>query len=311
MPKNNPTISVIIPTYNRANFLTQSIPSVLNQTYRNFEIIIVDDNSTDNTVEVLENYDDKRIKYIKNNENRGVGSARNQGIKIARGEYITFLDSDDTLLSPKFEKQLNKFELLSDDCGLVYCGFCYVFDYTGQIQKRIFPKFQGNVFDNLLGGNIFPIHAPLVKRECFEKCGQFDVSLPACEDWDLWIRFARHYKFAFVPDILTKYYIHGQQKSVEIRKVIMARKSIVEKYQSELEQRPRILARHLRRIAALYCLSDKSMKGREYFIASIRYDPLYYGNYVHLFLSFFSRKIHKQIISRYSVLTIGNVRLTF
>jgi len=155
------------------------------------------------------------------------------------------------------------------------------------------------------------VHAPIIKRECFEKCGILDATLPACEDWDMWIRIARYYEFAFVPDILTKYNIHGEQMATDIESMISARKSIVEKNKSELNIRPRALARHLKKIASLCCLNDKPIEGRKYFVASIRCDPFNYGNFVHICLSLLSSKIHKKVISRLSFLTIGDVRVTF
>ena len=311
MLSNGGKISVIVPTHNRAHFLGKAIDSVLSQTYENFEIIIIDDNSKDNTTDLLESYNDKRIKYVKNNENRGCGRARNQGIELARGDYITFLDSDDELFSTKFEKQLEKFHLLPSAFGLIYCGFCYASGKTGKIVKYISPELYGDVYNNLLERNLFPIHAPIVKRECFQRCGMLDPTLPACEDWDIWIRIARYYEFAFVPDILAKYNIHGEQKSTEMESVIMARERIVEKYRSELNKRPSLLAKHLKEIASLYCLNNNPAEGRKYFIASIRSHPLNYHSYLHLGLSLFSTRVHHKIISNYSVLTIDKVKLTF
>ena len=311
MLRNAGKISVVMPTYNRAHFLGKAIDSVLSQTYGNFEVIIIDDNSKDNTADLLKKYKDTRIKYVKNTENRGCGVARNQGMELARGDYITFLDSDDEIFSTKFEKQLENFHALPNKIGLIYCGFCYASGKTGEIVKSISPKLDGNVYNNLLARNLFPIHAPIIRRECFQKCGMLDVTLPACEDWDIWIRISRYYKFAFVPDILAKYNIHGKQKSTEVESVIRARERIVEKYRSDLDERPRLLARHLKEIASLYCLNDKPVQGRRYFFGSIRSDPLNYQCYVHLCLSLLCRRLHKKIISNYSVLTIDNVKLTF
>jgi glycosyltransferase involved in cell wall biosynthesis len=308
---NGGKISVVMPTYNRAHFLGKAIDSVLSQTYENFEVIIIDDNSKDNTTDLLRSYNDKRIKYVKNSENRGCGGARNQGIELARGDYITFLDSDDELFSAKFEKQLENFHTLPKEFGLIYCGFCYASGKTGKVVKYISPKLYGNVHNHLLERNLFPIHAPIIRRECFQRCGMLDTTLPACEDWDIWIRISRYYKFTFVPDILAKYNIHGKQKSTEVESVIRARERIVEKYKGELDKRPRLLAKHLKEIASLYCLNDQPVEGRKYFIASIRSDPSNYQCYVHLCLSLLCRKLHKKIISNYSVLTIDNVKLTF
>jgi glycosyltransferase involved in cell wall biosynthesis len=311
MLRNGGKISVVMPTYNRAHFLGKAIDSVLSQTYGNFEVIVIDDNSEDNTRDLVKKYNDERIKYVKNYENRGCGRARNQGIEIAKGDYITFLDSDDELFSTKFERQLEIFNVLPSEFGIIYCGFCYASGKTGKIAKYIYPEFSGNVYNHLLERNLFPIHAPIIKRECFQRCGMLDYTLPACEDWDIWIRIARYYAFAFVPDILAKYNIHGKQKSTEMESVIVARERIVEKYRRELDKRPRLLAKHLKEIASLYCLNNNPVDGRKYFIASIRLHPFNYHSYVHLGLSLLCTRIHKKIINNYSALTIDNVRLTF
>jgi glycosyltransferase involved in cell wall biosynthesis len=311
MPRNCGKVSVVIPTYNRAHFLGKAIDSVLSQSYKNLEVIVIDDNSVDNTTELVSGYKDKRVKYVKNSANRGCIRARNQGIEQAKGDYIQFLDSDDELFSSKFEKQLEHFQALPNEVGLIYCGFCYASGKTGQIIKYISPKLYGNVHNRLFEKNLFPIHAPIIRKECFEKCGIFDATLPACEDWDLWIRISRYYKFAFVPDILAKYNIHGKQKSTEVESVIRARERIAEKYRGELSRRPRVLGKHLKEIASLYCLNDQPAKGRKYFIASIRSDPFNYQCYVHLFLSLLYSTLHKKIISNYSVLRVDNVKLTF
>jgi len=110
----NPTVSVIIPTYNRAHLVGRSIQSVINQTYQDFEIIVVDDGSTDNTEDIIKEFQkkDKRIKHIKHNKNKGGSAARNTGIRAARGEYIAFLDSDDEWMPTKLEKQTSYFNHL-------------------------------------------------------------------------------------------------------------------------------------------------------------------------------------------------------
>lgn len=111
--KNNPKVSVIIPTYNRAHLIGRAIKSVLNQTYKDFEIIIVDDGSTDKTEEVVKDFKDERVRYIRREKNKGGSAARNTGIKAARGEYIAFQDSDDEWLPEKLEKQMKAFEAMA------------------------------------------------------------------------------------------------------------------------------------------------------------------------------------------------------
>ena len=113
----NPIVSVIIPTYNRAHLIDKAIKSVLNQTYQDFEIIVVDDGSTDNTNEVLKNFTDSRIHYIFHTSNLGVSAARNTGIKTSQGEYIALLDSDDDWLPEKLDKQVDVLQNESSEVG--------------------------------------------------------------------------------------------------------------------------------------------------------------------------------------------------
>jgi glycosyltransferase involved in cell wall biosynthesis len=118
-----PKVSVIIPTYNRAGLLKRAIQSVLNQIYQDFEIIIVDDASTDNTENVIESFKEHRIRYIKHESNKGAAVARNTGIKFANENYIAFQDSDDEWLPEKLEKQMEIIEHASPRVGVVYTGY--------------------------------------------------------------------------------------------------------------------------------------------------------------------------------------------
>lgn len=309
--KNYPLISVIVPAYNRADFILRPLNSVCNQSYNNFEIIVVDDGSTDNTASFIKNYKDKRIKYIKHTENRGVPSARNTGIKAARGEYITFLDSDDEIYPEKFEIQLNRLCDLSDSYGLIYCGYSLFINSTEEHVMDIVPEEYGNICDALLKRCIFAVHTPLIRKSCFEECGLFDESLPGCEDWDMWIRLSQHYKFTFVPDILAKFYIHGEQKSTNLKNKIQARKDLLSKHKTLLEKKKSIYSLHLRRIGSLYSLDGNRSEGRKYLIKAIVANPVNFGSYVHLVLSVLSANMHRKIIMKYGVQTIGDVRFTY
>ena len=118
--ENNPTVSIIIPTYNRSRLIARAVKNVLNQTYQDFELIIVDDGSTDGTREVVAGFSDERIRYVQHDKNRGEAAARNTGIKVARGEYIASHDSDDEWLHEKLAKQIRAFENCSPEIGVVY-----------------------------------------------------------------------------------------------------------------------------------------------------------------------------------------------
>ena len=212
------TVSVIIPTFNRAHTLCRAVNSVLNQTFRDLEVIIVDDDSKDNTEEILRKFNDPRVVYVKHKSNRGAGAARNTGIKNAEGKYIAFLDSDDEWLPVKLEKQLKKIEQANNRVGLVYTGFS-VLSENGRKILDWTPKIEGKVFDRLLEGNYLGTTSTvLLRRECFDEVGFFDESLKSCQDWDMWIRVAKKYEFRCIPEPLVKYYIMRDSISKALKK---------------------------------------------------------------------------------------------
>lgn len=177
-----PKVSVVIPTYNYAQYIKEAIDSVLAQTYKDYEIIVVDDGSTDDTKGTVSQYGPE-IEYIRQ-ENQGPSAAKNTGIRNSKGEYIGILDSDDLWLPSKLEKQIKVFEANSG-LGLVYSdGFVFGeepawddFSFGGNMNF-----YRGRIFDKLLLGNFIPCCSTLIKRGCFDKVGLFDIKLSACED---------------------------------------------------------------------------------------------------------------------------------
>ena len=215
-------VSVIIPTYNYAHYITEAVESVLNQTYKDFEIIVVDDGSTDNTKEVIRPYLNK-IKYIYQ-QNSGPSAARNRGIKEAKGEYIAFLDADDIWLPQKLELQI-KFIEKEKELGLVFSDMT-CFNEKGILKKSFLkdiPVFNDlcieslssiekiisdDVFNALLQGNFIPTNTVIVKKECFDKVGLFDENLLFVEDRDMWLRIALAYRIGFIKLPLVKRRFH-------------------------------------------------------------------------------------------------------
>ncbi len=198
-----PLVSVIMPTYNRAHTIQRAIKSILNQTYKDFEIIIVDDASTDSTPEVIRNINDKRIRYLRHEKNKGAPAARNTGIRAACGEFIAFQDSDDEWLTEKLEKQIKIFQSASPEVGIVYSGFWRIVEGT----KTYFPlrrlkRKEGNLLEQLLAGNFINTPCMLVRKSCFKKAGLFDEAFPCGQDWELSIRLARDFYFSFVDEPL-------------------------------------------------------------------------------------------------------------
>jgi len=204
-----PKVSVIVPTYNRAKFIERALDSVLNQTFLDFEIIVIDDGSIDNTKEVLYQYNDK-IKYIYQN-NSGISAARNRGINESLGEYIAFLDSDDFWAPEKLNEQVKVLDS-NKKVGIVYVRMPIVNAKGEQLGMKP-AGVSGKNFHELLHlwGDL-PTSSVMTRKECFLKAGMFDVSLTMSEDTEMWIRIAKFYDlFEIEGKVLAYYYRHDDQ----------------------------------------------------------------------------------------------------
>jgi glycosyltransferase involved in cell wall biosynthesis len=185
-----PRVTVIIPTYNRAGCLREAVDSVLAQDFRDFELIVVDDGSTDDTPRLLQEYGDA-IRVFRQ-ENRGVSAARNAGIAVSRGALIAFLDSDDLWLQGKLARQVEFFKAHAD--ALI----CQTEEIWVRNGRRVNPgkrhrKRGGMIFEPSLDLCLVSPSAVMVRRELFQCVGFFDEGLPACEDYDLWLRVSSRY----------------------------------------------------------------------------------------------------------------------
>lgn len=209
--KNTPLVSVITPAYNCEATIAETITSVLAQTFSDFELIIVDDGSTDSTAAIVHSFTDERIRYIHQiNSERSI--ARNNGIENSNGKYIAFLDADDLWLPEKLQKQLPMLEK-RPELGLVYSGLYYFDDQTGE-RLDYFQKFlnfqRGDISLALaLGNDFIQSPTPIVPKHVFERVGTFDPDLPPVEDWDMWIRIAYHYPVDYIDEPLACYRVHA------------------------------------------------------------------------------------------------------
>ncbi|PYS49191.1 MAG: family 2 glycosyl transferase [Acidobacteria bacterium] len=212
---DTPLVSVIIPTYNYAHFLSEAIQSVCDQTFRDFEIIVVDGGSTDNTREVVDRFG-SRVRYIYQ-ENLGPIVARNTGIEAARGEYLAFLDADDYWLPQKLERQV---ALMNErpQVALVYSTIYQFESKSGAIvgEYPVSKCRQGHVLRDLYLSCFVPSPTPMVRKSVLTEVGCFDESIRyGSEDWELWMRVAARYELAFVPEPLAMYRYHASHRSKE------------------------------------------------------------------------------------------------
>ncbi|HAO93317.1 MAG: hypothetical protein A2X93_07210 [Deltaproteobacteria bacterium GWC2_56_8] len=214
MSQNRPVVSVVITTYNYAQFLPTAVDSALSQTFGDLEVVIVNDGSTDNTDEVMSPYlADSRVKYIYQ-ERSGQASAKNRGIENSTGAYVAFLDADDYWLPEKLERQMPLFGQ-RQETGVVFCNAKWVDADNNPITM---PKLQkprrGAVAEHLIVDNFIPFSSSIVKRECFDRHGAFDKGLEMAIDWDLWLRLSAYYAFDFVDSPLMVYRVgHSGQMS--------------------------------------------------------------------------------------------------
>jgi len=208
-----PLVSVVIPTYNHAKYVTKAVESVLIQTYPNIEIIVVDDGSTDNTTEVLRPYLAK-IQYIYK-QNGGTSSALNCGINQATGKYICWLSADDMFMPEKTAKQVFLMEH-DGPFGFSYTSFTFV-DAVGKAGDVINSFYYENKKDmvlKLMEGCFINGSTVMMQKSALEKTGGFDETLPTAHDYDMWFRLLRNYPCGFLDEQLLKYRWHGENMSL-------------------------------------------------------------------------------------------------
>ena len=209
MKKDRPAVSIIIPTYNRGDLITRSINSVLNQSYHDFEVIIIDDCSSDKTGKVVEGISDKRITYYKLGKRKGPGAARNKGIEISNGEFMAFQDSDDEWLPGYLKKHMSVFERNLPNVGIVFSDMIRILK-DGTCGVHLSPTI---VPDRLINPDIqfyqvlnLGIQSTVIKKECFKQVGYFNERFPCYEDMELFIRLSKKYGFYHIKEPLVKYY---------------------------------------------------------------------------------------------------------
>lgn len=270
-------VSVVIPTYNRAWCLQRSINSVLWQSFRDFELIVVDDGSTDGTTELLSKYKDTRLRIVRHEMNMGFAAALNTGISHAQSDVIAFQDSDDEWLPEKLETVIREMHRQPDDVGVVYHDRWRI-DPDGQMSfwgavNRVNPE-DGIIWPQSLDerGHLAGTPCLLVRRACFEKVGGFDETLKRFVDWEMNIRISRHYRFKHVPEPLTICHMHGTGITGSGEAAgISAVEHIVEKYFDELIKHRELMAKRTYWIGSSYMRRGNGKRGRKFLWTCITY----------------------------------------
>ena len=198
-----PTVSVVIPTFNRSASVRRAIASVLTQTFQDFEVIVVDDGSTDDTEASVNGIADRRVRLVRHDSRRGGSVARNTGIRAGSAPFVAFLDSDDEWLPMKLERQLEVFGRAGDRLGLVYAGTERV--YADGSKDVHIPSRPDDLVPALLTENVVgETSVGMVRRRVFDAVGLFDESLPASQEMDLWLRICKQFTADFVPEPLVR-----------------------------------------------------------------------------------------------------------
>lgn len=294
-----PTVSVIIPTYNRSQYILESIESVFNQHFQDFEIWVVDDGSTDDTKIILDPLiKQNRIKYLRTSH-RGASHARNTGVKHSKGRLIAFLDSDDLFCSDKLGKQVRYFEE-NPKAIIVHSDFTK-FDDAGNFLGTRYPSFfKGEIYPQMLAywEMLIAISCVMVRAELFSEIGLFDEKLRYAEDLDMWARIAKKYSFHYIPESLAKIRIHAANQSWNRSKMA---KNHLPYIQKSIAANPKISKSFAKTIhSKLYCymglniLGDGSPKemqiAQKAFWKSIKYRPLQIKSWTGLLISFVNKE---------------------
>jgi glycosyltransferase involved in cell wall biosynthesis len=232
----HPTVSVIMAAYNHAGYIAQAIASVLSQSWQDFELIIIDDGSTDRTQEVVAGFGDS-VRYIYQ-ANQGQGGARTIGIAHARGEFVSFLDDDDLWLPNCLETVMTILQP-RPEVGALYAA-CQVIDSEGnrlpQIMSRVVKP--GEMYETLVEGGWFPPLVVTVRKSVLDDVGPLDLSLRGTDDWELWLRVAKKYPFMGISDVIASYRMHGGGLSANTEHMLADKKKAITKHFGPEEGNP-------------------------------------------------------------------------
>jgi glycosyltransferase involved in cell wall biosynthesis len=228
MNSSSPMVSVIIPTFNQAEFLQKALQSVINQTFQDWEAIVIDNHSQDTTKEIVESMKDSRIRYVGFSNNGIIAASRNLGINIANGNYIAFLDSDDLWYPLKLSTCLDYLNRGADAA----CHGTWIRKDLVLGKKFIPAKPYHNLYETLLfkGNSIIVTSTVIVKKQCLKQFGVFseNPAMVMAEDYDLWLRLAKNnVRWIIIPEILGEYTVHGKNASNNIKKHMMAEEAVV------------------------------------------------------------------------------------
>lgn len=271
----SPTVSVIIPVYNRQDVIQRAVESVLRQTYTSLELLVVDDGSTDATVQRVREYSDPRLQVLEQPENRGANAARNRGLKSADGSLIAFLDSDDRWYPKKLERQVQQMHDTADDVGIVHCAFWSMDGLFRQWKPQgKADALEGDLSTELLRHNCLGFINTLIHSSVFEETGMLDEKMPALQDWDFHLKASTCTRYAFLPQPLLEKHPQGTSISRNYAAYANAHHRIYDKYRQRFENDPDGQANIHFRTGSSLCLSGSPGAGRNRIAQALELKPM-------------------------------------
>lgn len=293
---SSPVVSVVTPTYNRAGFLPQAIESVLQQTFGDFELIVVDDGSTDDTPHLMDRYlRDTRVRYFKQS-NQGQSVARNRGIEEARGEYICFLDSDNAWREKKLEQSLEVFRH-NPEFHVVYGDYMVIDAEGNELGVNQMRRYTGRVTAHLLKDNFVSMNTTMTRSLCFQQMGGFDEKDRLTEDYGLWLRFSTRYRFYYLDQILGYYRVMDGQISSDKARRLEANERLLKSFLAEYpdsvsaSEKRRGLSHFYARKARYHGSSGEVVKALADSARSLSLDPFWPAPWKALVKSFFRSRL--------------------
>jgi glycosyltransferase involved in cell wall biosynthesis len=282
----NPVFSIITPTCGRPELLRRNIQSVINQNFGDFEHIIVDDEMDSLTADIIKEFKDERIIFLRHDSRKGAAASYNTGVKASRGEFILFLDDDDEYLPQFLEKMYSNFTEASPETGFIWTGVMKVLDdIYGEkiIGSRIWParfttKEEGFVAATTIGNG----YGVCVRKRCIDQIGLYDESLVVCEDTDFLFRLAEVFEFGTIPDILVRIHQHNQSQLTSDNNYLIrlkGKEKILERYRDFIGQYPELFYIHTKSYADLCYKFNFRRKGLSIMWSLIKKEPFRFINY--------------------------------
>lgn len=297
-----PTVSVVVPTHNRADVLPRAIESVIGQTFDDFELVVVDDGSTDRTAAVVSGYDDPRVVYVPLEEHAGANAARNEGIRRSSGRFVSFLDSDDEFLPRHLQRVVRVLDRCSAGCVGAVTGVEVVDDREQgsgreqvddgevlddvEVLDRTTPPADAVTYEDVLSGNVVGgFSSTTFHRACFDAVGLLDESLQSWQDFDFYLRVLESHSLATIEDVLVRYYERDDSISADFERKVSGQHRVLRKHRHRFTRETLAYWYYAR--AFVYAEAGDVETARRYFFRAFRTEPTKLRYLYHLLASLF------------------------